>query len=203
MATRMIVVNYATKGFYEDHQWRLRNTLLKFGIDHALDLDGTPAVSWVEGCARKAAYCRDVFRQHNGRPVLWLDADALVLQRFDVEDMVPASVLPHRGFAAYSPAWSPGSWNFPLVNSRLLSGTLLFLPHSGTKALLDGWVRRVGADPSAYDQESLYEAVCEWPKARDRFHVLSPRFVCIPDLMPGVVPVVEHTQASRDPRSGK
>lgn len=177
---------------------RLRASLIRFNLPHVIAAT-PPAKSWHEGCAAKAEFILECFRTWR-RSVLWVDADAEFVDN-------PRPLLGYENFrgvdfAAYMNKDSGGR-AFPLVNSNLCSGTLYFAKSDAAALLLNNWMfacHKRGAE--VYDQELLYELVIAQRMAGDRDRRLAagnldPSLCCVPDLMPGVVPIILQHQASR------
>jgi hypothetical protein len=119
------------------------------------------------------------------RPTVYLDADARVRQYPILFDQLAETDC---DFAAH---WRGGS--------ELLSGTLYFGATVNALALADKWVEECEAHPDVWDQQCLQNAVDSMPGLK--VERLPFSYCRIFDGQgqdeQGVVPVVEHMQASR------
>ncbi|MDX9911771.1 MAG: class I SAM-dependent methyltransferase [Phycisphaerales bacterium] len=173
----LIVSFYTTGTRYEDEARRLIASCQELGLEH--DVRGIkPRGTWEANCAMKASFVRSIWREA-GRPVLWLDADAVVR----------ASPELLRGAACDLAVRKVEGWSFA-------SGTVYF--GRGAGELLEEWVARCEREPRVWDQVHLdhaWEAVCSrsgletWWLPRGYTHIFDE------GACSGVV--VEHMQASR------
>jgi len=132
-----IIVSYYTPGtHYETRARALRKSVERLGLESRIEPRASRG-SWVENCAQKSEFVRDV-RQAVGRPVLWLDADAVLLR--------PLSQLD--GFAGDFAAVKRDGWN-------LSGGQLYFGTGPVTDALVETWCRYCRAAPNIFDQVTL------------------------------------------------
>lgn len=198
-----IVVSYHTPDpYYTMHAARLRESLRVRRVQHVIACLEPIGQTWSLRCQAKASFIRSMCCAFPNRPVVWIDADAELVKSKD-EFMAALPSLGVADVAAYRNSSTHGGRNFPLVNSTLMSGTLVFL-YCLRGGVLDAWVELTrSASPDEYDQELLARAINTHTGAFPKCAPLDPRLVCVPDLMPGVDPIVLHHQASRDPRSGK
>jgi hypothetical protein len=75
-----LIVSYYTPGTaYEDHAMILKASADRQGLDSLIEPRERKS-SWVENCAQKALFVRDV-RRATDRPIMWVDADARILRR--------------------------------------------------------------------------------------------------------------------------
>jgi hypothetical protein len=170
----------------------LVETLKSRGLPHEV-VRLNPFPSWAAACQHKPIFIRDAMELYPGRPMVWLDADARVLQ----EPALFSSPL-MGDFAAH--------W----LGNELLSGTLYFGPTPAARALLETWIRRNRENPKGKygDQRNLQDVVEAFPSALSLFR-LPPEyaFVQAPDFAAGddlsgkrygpLSPVIRHLQASR------
>lgn len=136
-ANNVLVVSFYTRATrYEAYATRLRASLGRQGVDHALvglDVPGT----WEMVCAVKSEFIRDQWRRTH-RPVVWLDADSTL------EGPLGLFAAPGADFGVSK----HGGWKFA-------SGSILFGRGAAAEALLDRWVLRCQADPLMWDQNHL------------------------------------------------
>jgi hypothetical protein len=145
--------------------------------------------SWHRAAQYKAEYLRDIKRAHPDRAIVWLDADARVLQRPRLFDWLQCDVAAH--------------W---YRHREFLSGTLYFGPGRGTLQILEDWIDRNREKPlrRGADQPNLHEVLRD---RRDLMLVnLPPEYAWIDagsghDLSSRAYgtrhPVIIHMQASR------
>ena len=195
-----IVVSYHTPDpFYANHAARLRESLRVRRVQHVIACLEPAGQTWHLRCQAKAGFIARMQAAFPDRIVIWIDADGELIEPKD-EFMQAIPHLNYGGIAAYRNLTPERTKAFPLINSTLMSGTLAFAP--GSEQYLKAWMRNTAhASPDEYDQELLARVLDRLQPSE--FKQLDPRLVCVPDLMPGVDPIVLHHQASRDPASGK
>jgi hypothetical protein len=101
--------------------------------------------TWQRATQYKAEYIRDIKKAHPDRAIVWLDADARVVQRPRLFEWLKCDVAAH--------------W---YRDREFLSSTLFFGPGKATLALLENWVERNRKYPSGRcaDQRNLHEVLC-------------------------------------------
>ncbi|MEO1585436.1 MAG: class I SAM-dependent methyltransferase [Planctomycetota bacterium] len=177
-----VVVSFYTKGTpYEDEVAGLRESCERLGLDHQIT-GVEPAGSWERNCAMKAAFIR-AEADRMDRPVLWVDADAVVRR--------PPVVLAgaEMDFAVHkSHGWQFGS------------GTCYFNRTPLARMVLDRWAELCESRPEIWDQIHL-DAAWEMVSARHPLRTcwLPASYTKIFDLEAAHAdePVIEHFQASR------
>jgi SAM-dependent methyltransferase len=185
-----IIVNFYTKGTpYEQEVDRLRNSVQSLGME--AEFIGTdPLDSWEHNCAYKAQFIHDIYSQFD-RPVLWLDADAVVHSH-------PLLVAGAEPDFAINKA---NGWQFA-------SGTVYFNRTELGELLLKQWLLNCQERPDIWDQIHLDSA---WEKihATRPLHTMwlpqtytkifdAPWETRIENIYPDPIsPVIEHYQASR------
>ena len=142
-----------------------------------------PRGSWEANCAIKAEFVLETWKA-TGRPVLWVDADAILHSEPNLLRGVTADFAIHRC----------RDWEFA-------SGTLFFNQTPAAGALLRRWVARCKAFPQVWDQVNLDLAWEDTAASYPLETLWLPEPYCrIFDLHEGRSPaagVVEHFQASR------
>lgn len=188
-----IYVSYYTIGSgYEAEAAELIRTLDTYKLPRRVTGVGTDSDSpwsWQRATQYKAEYIRDMQRAYPERPIVWLDADARLLQRPRLFEWLKCDVAAH--------------W---YRNKEFLSGTLYFAPGEATKTLVEAWIKRNHERPHGRcaDQRNLLEVVA----ARRDLKVvnLPPEYTWIDagsgnDLSARAYgrrhPVIVHRQASR------
>jgi hypothetical protein len=184
-----VYVSYATEGRYAALLRNLRDSAAQYDLVFRDVIVNRAFPSWAQAAAYKSQVILEFIRTEN-RPIVWLDADA-VLRGYPVLFDGYASANPEVDFAAH---WRLGQ--------ELLSGTLYFGATPSALRLVESWIEIQSHDPDAWDQRTLSIAVA---KARKEFTLnerrLPPSYTYIFDRTgresPGTVPVIEHFQASR------
>ena len=185
-----IVINYYTSGTpYENEVAGLRSSLEKLGMESEIVGIKTRG-SWEQNCAFKAQFIQDAYHRHD-RPVLWIDADAVV------HDFPRLLAGAEADFAIGKSA----GW-------ELSSGTVYFNRTPLAERLLKRWVTLCQTSPRIWDQIHLDRA---WEEVTATFPLytqwLPQTYVKIFDMAwesrllnsgdDVCHPVVEHFQASR------
>lgn len=177
----LIVSYYTVATAYEPLAARLRASCERNGLDYRIEARSSRG-SWEANTFLKAGVCRDVWEKV-GRPILWVDADAVIRSRPDLLRGVAADFGVHK-------------WK----DQHFASGTVFFNQTPAAGRLLDGWVELCATHEGASDQPHLQRA-WETLTARERLTILwLPRSYCqIFDakIERGQRPVIEHFQASR------
>ena len=173
-----IIVSYYTADTpYATMATRLRASCESLDLDHyivALESLG----SWEANTAAKASVCRLAWEQV-GRPILWVDADAVIHQRPELLRGASADFAVHRWKGQY-----------------FASGTVFFNQTPMARQLLNRWVHRCAADldRATLDQTHLEDA---WKELILQTTFLPRSYCQIFDAPRDEPPVIEHFQASR------
>ncbi|MEM1185104.1 MAG: hypothetical protein AAGI53_08870 [Planctomycetota bacterium] len=180
-----LIVSFYTKGTpYEQEVDGLRQSCKRLGLEYHLGaLESTG--SWERNCAMKPAFIRDAANKFD-RPVLWLDADAVV-------NRPPVLVAgAEMDFAVQKTL----GWVFNSATVYLNRTPL-------ARLLLDTWVGLCEAQPDVWDQIHL-DTAWEMVTARHalRTQWLPQTYTKIFDMdaerrLDGAEPVIEQFQASR------
>ncbi len=135
-----IVISFYTTGTgYEQEAAKLRASLIALGMEAEI-LGVPPLGSWERNCAYKARFIRDTYFRLD-RPVLWLDADAVLLKH----PLLLAGAEPD--FAIHRCA----GWQFA-------SGTAYFNRTALGQLVLETWVAHCESRPDIWDQIHLDRA---------------------------------------------
>lgn len=200
MTTPFVIVSFYTVGTsYERIVTRLIGSLRQFGIDY--DINGIrPRKSWEENCSYKAELVKSMFEKHT-RPIVWVDADAKVIQYPVLFDTLSAPAKNPTDLAVYYPRYK-----HPIGQklTPLMSGTVFFGKTEAARRIIDRWYKLCQSEPRTWDQVHLNTAI---EKTRLECEVrvveLPPTYVQIHDLMRKCgKPVIEHYQESRVTRKG-
>ena len=141
---------------YEPYAARLQRSLAKHGIENYVLAD-LPEMSWFEAIHCKAGFIWDVLRESE-EPVLWLDADAEVVQHLDLleGDLIFGEEADFAVFRRDYPS------------NVFRSGTIWFGPTPAAIALAAEWLRRTALHRydagGRNDQQLLFDA---WGAAPD------------------------------------
>lgn len=182
-----LLVTAYTPG-YRDLYERLAESCKAHGAElWAMPYESTG--SWERNGHVKPRALLEAMRQHPGRPVCWVDADAIL--------RAPPVLLDDLFHKDTDVAWH----TIPKTQEDL-SGTVWV--HQEAFGFLREWARLL-LGTKEWDQRALREA--SW--ASNAFREPLPAEYCWVDFMEHPrwggprVPVIEHTQASRDVRAGK
>lgn len=135
-----IVSFYTDDRLYRASAAKLTASLAAQGIEDAVIHKVPPFASWQEACAHKARFLRAMLREQ-GRPVLWVDADAQV--QGDLGDI----------------PWPQFDFGIHLQNGwQMGSGTVYLNTTPAAMALVEAWLRLCETRPMVWDQMCLQEA---------------------------------------------
>lgn len=184
----MKVVGFYTKDpVYTPHAELLTKSLARFGIE--VDLLEIEPSDWLTITGLKPTMVLNALKKWQ-EPVLYLDIDSVVL-----EDVQPyfESLVGKADMAAY------------YRGGELISSTVFFDYSDKTLALVEKWKQINDADINLWDQMALQLAVEQ--SSDISCFTLEPQYTYIFDLSrelhPGVSPVIEQLQASREGRHKK
>ena len=184
-----VITSFYTEGTgYKQEADRLRKSL------EALDgvewfIDSVPNLgSWEKNASHKANFMRDMLDKYQ-RPVVWVDADAVVHSYPALFDEIEADI------AAFYLTWKEGG---QVVEGGLRSGTLYLEPTEATDRLIKQWLENNRTHPNvSFPQSNLHDAVEQTPDLR--VYRLPREYCCIIGWAEHyhITAVVEHLQASR------
>jgi len=185
-----IIVSYYTKGTgYEYEAQNLVASLEEFGINYCVE--GRQSFgSWCVNAQHKAVFLQEMLQRFNEKSVVWIDADAVVMQYPEEFDSVDADIgVCYRDYSLF-PCRSRSN------GKELLSGTIYFSNNGRTEKLIDDWVRINSQSPALWDQRSLESAINI--NRGLRIKELPPQYCQIYDWMKKAgTPVIEQRQRSR------
>ena len=184
-----VITSFYTEGTgYEQEADRLRKSL------EALDdvewfIDSVPNLgSWEKNASYKANFMRDMLDKFQ-RPVVWVDADAVVHSYPALFDEIEADI------AAHYLTWNEFG---RVMEGGLRSGTLYLEPTEATNKLIKQWLENNQLKPNvSFPQSNLHDAVEQTPELR--VYKLPREYCCIVGWAEHyhITAVVEHFQASR------
>jgi hypothetical protein len=188
------VIGYYTQGTrYEELSWRLINSCDAFGIPYYIE--GIADLgSWEKNTHYKSQFVIKCLNQFPEETLLYVDVDA-VFQRMPVG----LTEIPQEVDIAYR------TENFPWRKDEPLSGTIFFRNTDKTKEIVAKWEElnnktpAIRNKPETWEQQNLKRALESVKDAN--YYNLPPEYTFITDhtrrLFPGLLPVIEHYQASR------
>lgn len=183
-----VVVYFSENTPYEKEAGVLKLTLDVLQISHAIYSFKSQG-SWQKNTQFKGRFIQFVLDEFKDKPVLYLDADALVIQKpvlFDTIDCDIAAVHYNK-------------------SSELLSGTVYFANTPNCKMAVNRWVELNTNYPDilpdgrvAWDQRTLRLAIFKIPGIK--FVELPQEYTWIVELTqkssPGLAPVILHTRGA-------
>jgi hypothetical protein len=193
---RTLAVTAYTPG-YSDLRIRLESSCIAHGVD-LLAVPYDSSGDWTKNGHIKPEALLKARAAHPGRPVAWIDADAIVRSVPDLFD------------AAHELGASLAFHTVPKTK-EVLSGTVWVAPdpNVGASTFLHRWAMLCEECPEEWDQVLMGRAA-KWAAENAGAVVGSlPAEYCWVDFMAEPrwggprAPVIEHTQASRDVRAGK
>jgi hypothetical protein len=185
-----LVVGYFTVGTpYEGEAEVLKLSLDAMGYKH--DIQGVPNLgSWQKNTQFKAHFLRRMLHEHWRVPLLYIDVDAIVVQKLTVLDDIDCDIAAVH-FAK---------------GKTLCSGTVYFKNNPACRKLIDRWIKLNEMYPetlpdgrAAWDQRTLEMAIKE--EKGIRFVELPQELCWITELTqkyaPGLSPVIIHTRGAK------
>ena len=193
---RPLVIAYFTEDTpYEDEAEVLKLSLESVGYSYMIC--GVPNLgSWQKNTQHKAHFIQEMLRKHPGKPLLYLDVDAVMVQPPDILDNLEADVAAVH-FACRA-GGTPGG--------ELLSGTLWLANTPKCHEVVEKWLELNETYPEvlpngkeAWDQRTLAMALKCTPGVR--FVELPQSYTFIIELTqrrcPAVSPVIMHTRGAK------
>jgi len=145
MTSHPLIVSYYTPS-YKAHADELRRSIDKLELEHRIEPRESTG-KWIENCARKAVFIQEM-RQATRRPVLWIDADAIL--RRPLYELI--------GSTADLAAVKRDGWSF-------MGGQVYFGTGPAADFIMDRWCSISREYPHIFDQVALgyawWEAVLE------------------------------------------
>lgn len=176
----IIVCYYTLSTPYEQESLGMEISAREFGL--CTDVRGVPNLGdWTLNCGQKPAFIRDRMLDYEGRPVVWIDADARV--------RAPPVLFEHLPDVDFAAHWRNGT--------ELLSGTIYFGPTPRAWALVQAWCESQQHTPDVWDQRTLQRVIESDAIKGLVTYNLPPEYTRVFDDATMGEPVIEHTQASR------
>lgn len=176
-----VFISYWTTGTkYKEEAEKLAESCQSAGVDY--DVREVPNLgTWQKNTQFKPVFIKQMMGEYNGRPVVWVDADARIVEFPELLYTMDADVAVH---------YRNGN--------ELLSGTVFLSGSLKSKQLLDKWIEITKASPTVWDQKTFQDAVEIQLRSGLKLNRLPPSYCQIFDLMADEgEPVIIHTQASR------
>lgn len=182
---------YTLKSIYETKKNKLKDSLLKFTLKN--DIAGVRDLgSWLDNIRYKPYFIKKMLLKYPDNPIVWVDCDAEIKDYPVFFDNIKQS------FSAYFRSRKNRSTK--ANEEEMLSGTLYFKNNKKTMSLIDLWISETTKNSTEWDQRTLRKAFDKWDGS---YHRMDSSYCCIFDgweRKGGVIPVIEHFQASREIR---
>lgn len=181
--TPLYIAFFTASTPYEIEIAQLRESLELFELPY--EIESIPTLgSWQANTRFKALFIQNMLFKHAGRPLVYLDSDAIVRERPSLFDNLDCDIAVHY----YK---SPQR-----EKPELLSGTLYIAPTENAKKLIQLWRCVNNEYPARWEQKNLSIALQCMPQVK--VFELPPSYCLIFDLMKDQAkPIIEHFQASR------
>ena len=196
---RPLIIGYFTVGTpYQDEAEVLRLSLETVGYSY--EICGVPNLgSWQKNTQFKADFVRMMLEKYPGRPMVYLDVDAIMVQSPVLFENIDGDI------AAVHFIKSIVSGVVHL-SEELLSGTVYFANTPACRKVVDAWLQINARHPKtlpngreAWDQRTLEMAIKQTPSCR--FVELPQEYTWITELTqrraPGLAPVIMHTRGAK------
>ncbi len=172
----------------------MKASLEKHDLDHCIK-PMPDTGSWVKNCAKKPRFIWDMMVANPERPIIWIDADAVV-QR-------PPLLLESLGSEHFP--WDVSvckyTWSARRI-TEVLSGTVYFRNNVRSLKLVDRWITECEMNPEVWDQRALEIALTQVKDLRIHFMPVEYCFIFDfhRDEHPDAEPAIVHYQKSRQTR---
>lgn len=188
---------YTLGTLYEKEADRLRRTLDLHNLEH--DIRGVASRGgWHENTRYTATHIRLMQEQYADRPLVYLDADAVVLRRPVLFDELSDMAERHPQCPDIAAHWRRGT--------ELLNGTIWLAPSQAARDVIHLYEKLVTDNQPVNEQKMLDLAISENSSVL-RIVRLPASYCWIHDIMrddlAGSEPVIEHLQASRERHDGE
>lgn len=194
-----LITYYTDDPLYRGHFHAMRRTVEEFEPNLVIHARRLKAQDWVHGCALKGRFVAEMMDEYPRERLLWLDVDARLRGRLDALRAEPRD------------SFDIGCHISTRPDKRrvLISNVLVLEPTEAARAVVEGWAQRCEDQPTVWDQEHLFDAIGRDDQRRlasgPRVWDFGPRYGFIHDIFrrryPGVEPIIEHYQASRQAKS--
>lgn len=184
-----IAVCYYTKNTsYEKEVQGLIQSLDKFNIPH--DIVPVESLgSWQANTTFKATFLLQMLKKYAPRPIVWFDADSVLLRKPEFFSMIDAD-------AAFYYRTTGGRTGRISECSELISATMYFKTNDSVERLLNMWISANKKNIRDLEQHVLQEVIPQWRKNGGIMTVLPQTYCKIFDSDPDNI-VIMQNQASR------
>lgn len=170
---------------------RLVKSLKRFNLDTWI-APMEDSGEWIRNCAKKPTFLYDMRSKFPDRPIVWLDADAEVVEHPEIFEL---GLYEFQGLdAAVCEYTWPGGFK-----TEVLSGTIYVGNGKRSDELIEHWIEQQEVQPEVMDQRTLRMAVNEMNAPVGRLPV---EYCFIRDLHrechPNARAVIVHHQESRN-----
>lgn len=175
---------YTIGTFYEQEAARLRRSLDRLGLAH--DLRGIPSAGdWCKNAALTARHIATMLAAYPDRPVVQLDADAVVWRAPALFHTLDCDVALHRR-----------------RGTEWLNGTVYFAPTHGARRVSARYLQLIEGNPGCTNEQVMLGKAIEELAGQFKLSILPASYCFIPDIMAsdlaeGEQTVISHFQASR------
>ena len=184
-----VISFYTTKSPYEKEVKNLSKSLDDFNINHIIQAI-EPRGTWEENAKYKPIFIKEML-QSTETPILWLDADAVVLKYPHIFDTITTDV------ALYYRTTGPCAVRFK--GYELITATMYFNNTSRAEALVDMWLKEqdTTTESSLIEQRSLQHIIPTWQAQHKGTITYLPQSYCRIFDAPEDNTVIQQNQASR------
>jgi len=188
-----IFISYYTKNGYEKVVEKLRNSLIRFGLDFDI-VELQNLGNWQLNTHYKAKFILEMLEKHKDLDVCWVDADAIIQQYpvlFDNFDYDLSVCIID---------WSRYT-NGHRTDKQLASGTIYIRNNNLMREFLKDWIQENEEHKNQLEQKNMQNILDKWQSKID-FLNLPDEYCKIFDLMKNIEnPIIEHFQVSRELRN--
>lgn len=206
-----LVVSYFTDDRYRRYAVRLAQSCETHGFSHSI-IKLPDQGRWVMNVAMKGSFIHLMMQKHE-RPLLWIDADAEIVNGNEVRNGLLELSVNEYDFAIRGEpcgqryravGWDhtfpmPTSWPPDLRPRRFNTGTMWFNQTDGAKRLVKLWRDRAIESPRSYQQHLLQTA---WADANAEYPIKTkwwPQSWCrIERMHKKTKPLINHRLASTE-----
>jgi hypothetical protein len=179
-----IIISYHTDDeIYRPAAERLRASLEKFGLEHEIVCCAKRG-TWTENCRYKAKFIHGMLWAYRPLDLIWMDADAEVLQYPEMLSKIDADLA-------------------AVVNSHGIFASLIYFQNTPeVMKLVRDWIEANDEYPNEFtgDQANLVRVLAQHPEIK--FKELPGKYSYNPDIMDNIGnPVIYQHQASRQGRN--
>lgn len=188
MTKYKVVSYYTVNTSYEKEVQGLIQSLDRFNIDH--DVIGIDQLgSWQSNTMYKATFISEMMKKHYPRPIVWIDADAVVQHPPHFFNMIDSD-------AAFYFRTKGGRVPRIPEDSELISAAMYFKTNDKARLLVDMWIEENKKDQRDLEQHNLQKVIPAWRAVGGNMSVLPQTYCKIFDSDPDYTVIVQN-QASR------